>query len=181
MRNQYTRWVHNMHKQTYENSAICWDELKGPVETSEKDRVEKSGPLFNQQETTIRKESKEGSSETYTQSSLSVQEKEPAEDSARPSHKKPYTPEFIDWFVGFTEGDGSFVVNNETQRVTYMITQKDPKVLYFIKKELGYGRVYECKDTKYRYTVTSQEQIGYLIKLFIGQLRLEKTNKRFEA
>jgi len=165
-----------MHKQTYENSAICWDELKGPVGASEKDSVEKSGPLFNQQET------QKGSSETYTQSSLNVQEgKEQAENSARPSHKKAYTTDFIDWLVGFTEGDGSFEVKNETQRVSFIITQKDPKVLYFIKKELGYGQVYECKDTYWRYTVSSQEQIGYLIQLFTGQLRLEKTNRRFEA
>ena len=38
-------------KKTYENFAICWDELKGTVETIETDSIGKSGPLFNQQET----------------------------------------------------------------------------------------------------------------------------------
>jgi len=51
-----------------------------------------------------------------------------------PQHIKSYDPKFINWFVGFTEGDGSFVVDNNTNRISFIITQKDPKVLYYIKK-----------------------------------------------
>jgi len=41
------------------------------------------------------------------------------------------------------EGRGEFEVREETARVSIRITQKDPKVLYYIKKELGYGNVKE--------------------------------------
>lgn len=37
-----------------------------------------------------------------------------------------------------------------------MITQKDPKVLYKIRKILGFGVVKRGKDGKYRYIVTKR-------------------------
>jgi hypothetical protein len=137
-------------------------------------RFEKSELLSNQQETLKSK----GSSETYTQSSLLA--KKQTEDSANPTHKKSYDQKLIEWFVGFAEGNGSFVTNTNSNRVSFIITQKDPKVLYYIKKELGYGRVYYCKDTYYRYIVSDSKNIQYLIKLFSGRLILSKTIKRFE-
>ena len=166
------RWAQE-EKGKKENFAICWDELKDTVETNEKESIGKSESLFNQQET------EKGSSETYTQSTSKDQEKGPTKDSAKPAHKKEYTREFKEWLVGFTEGDGSFVVNNETSRVSFIITQKDPKVLYFIKKGLGYGKVYSCGDTYWRYVVGRREHIEYIIHLFSGQLKLDKTNERY--
>ncbi len=148
--------------------------------------IEKSGTLFNQQET-VEKEERvptTGSSETYTQSSSKVLEQkaiEPALDSARPSHKGPYTIEFIDWLIGFIEGDGSFGRNLQTGRVQLIVSQKNPKVLYFIKKSLGYGRIFQGGDGYFRYTVADKEHMGYIIKIVNGRLRLEKTRVRFEA
>jgi hypothetical protein len=163
----------------FANFAICWNGLKKSVGIIEIDSTGKSDLLSNQQETLQEGETlQRGSSETYTQSSSKV--KKPTEDSARPSHKKPYTKDYIDWLVGFTEGDGSFVINNETNKVSFIITQKDPKVLYHIKKSLGFGRIYKCADSYYRYNVSNKENLGRLIEIFKGQLRLEKTNKRFE-
>lgn len=66
--------------------------------------------LSNQQETSL----KGGSSETYTQSVS----KPKTFDSAiivndpiltTPQHIKAYVLDFIEWFVGFSEGGGSFV------------------------------------------------------------------------
>ena len=148
--------------------------------------IEKSGTLFNQQET-VEKEKivpTTGSSETYTQSSSKVLEQkaiEPALDSAKPSHKEPYTIEFIDWFIGFLEGDGSFARNLQTGRVQLTVTQKNPKVLYFIKKSLGFGRIFQSADGYFRYSVADKEHMGYVIKIVNGRLRLEKTRVRFEA
>ena len=140
--------------------------------------------MFNQQETSV---VKGGSSETYTQSSSKVQghkgkdqEEEPTRDSAKPAHIVSYTPSFIAWFVGFTEGDGSFEVDYQTNRVSFTITQKDPKVLYFIKKKIGFGKVYLCKDTYYRYMVSNRQNLTYLIGIFSGQLRLAKTKEIFQ-
>jgi hypothetical protein len=68
--------------------------------------------LSNQQETSFNG----GSSETYTQSVS----KQKTFDSAiatvndlttltTPQHIKSYDLDFLEWFVGFSEGDGSFV------------------------------------------------------------------------
>lgn len=135
---------------------------------------EKTKQLLNQQETP-----KEGSSETYTQSS-SYTPSEYIKDSAEPAHVK-HKPQFIEWFVGFSEGDGSFVVNNLTYRISFIITQKDPKVLYFIKQELGFGKVYVCKDGYSRYNVSTRENLERLINIFNGRLKLEKTRARYKA
>jgi hypothetical protein len=79
----------------FANFAICWNGLKKSVGIIEIDSTGKSDLLSNQQETLQEGETlQRGSSETYTQSSSKV--KKPTEDSARPSHKKPYTKEYID-------------------------------------------------------------------------------------
>ena len=56
-------------------------------------------------------------------------------------HKKKINRQFLEWFIGFTEGDGSFIVSKN--KVYFDITQSlsDIQVLYYIKKELGFGKV----------------------------------------
>ncbi|KAI9708139.1 MAG: cytochrome c oxidase subunit 1 [Candelaria pacifica] len=75
------------------------------------------------------------------------------------SHKSKgkIDPVFLEWFVGFSEGDGSFVVSKS--RLFFIINQKEEKVLHRIRTELGFER---------------------LIHLFNGNLVLHKTNHRFE-
>ena len=57
-----------------------------------------------------------------------------------PQHKKKINRQFLEWFIGFTEGDGSFIVSKN--KVYFDITQSvsDIQVLYYIKKELGFGK-----------------------------------------
>lgn len=133
--------------------------------------IEKSEKLPNQQETSF-----EGSSETNTQSPFNFENLK----AHCPRHIKKYDSRFLEWFVGFTEGGGSFVVNNKTNRVAFCINQKDPKVLYYVRKNLGFGQVKEY-GTYFRYSVTKKEYLHALIRLFAGNLILEKTNSRFAA
>ncbi len=160
------------------NFAICWDGLKCLVGVTV-GKIEKSKQLSNQQETY-----KKGSSETYTQSisNQSTLKKgvKTLKDSAKPTHKTEYPATFIEWLVGFTEGDGSFVVDTKANRVSFVITQKDPRVLHYIRTNLGFGKVYENKDTYYRYIVSRQENIKYLIEIFNGRLILKKTNEMYK-
>jgi len=130
--------------------------------------AQKSVLLSNQQETFF-----EGSSETKTQSS-SIKK---TFDSAKLDNL--LNSKFLEWFVGFTEGDGSFIVDEKTHRVSFMITQKDPQVLNYIKNTLGFGVIYKCKDTYYRYTISKYEHLCFIITLFSGRLKLNKTNNRF--
>lgn len=46
------------------------------------------------------------------------------------------------WLIGFAEGDGSFILNKNGY-LEFKITQSsvDAQVLFFIKKELGFGSV----------------------------------------
>ena len=54
---------------------------------------------------------------------------------------------FLEWLVGFTEGDGSFTVNSRGTPV-FVITQStyDLQVLEYIQRVLGFGRV--CRKNK---------------------------------
>lgn len=64
-------------------------------------------------------------------------------------------------------------------RSTFIITQKDPKVLYYIKKHLGFGVVRLDKANYYRYVVSDRQNISYLVNLISGRLILEKTKERY--
>lgn len=141
---------------------------------------EKSINLSNQQETLIFKF--KGSSETYTQSSSLKDDLNKVSfsfNSAKPSHILSYDNKTLEWFIGFTEGDGCFIVNNKTKRPSFVITQKDPKVLYYLKKFLGFGKIYLCKDSYYRYIVSKYCNLQYLIQIFSGKLILAKSNIRY--
>lgn len=133
--------------------------------------------LSNQQETIL------GSSETYTQSPSKKRFFNSANSySNSMSNNSNYeSREFIKWFIGFSEGDGSFVRWTKTNKISFVITQKDPKVLYYIRKNLGFGVVYKCKDTYYRYIVSDKKNLLCLINIFNhGDLILSKTYKRFQ-
>ena len=95
------------------------------------------------------------------------------------SHKKSgkIDPGFLEWFVGFSEGDGSFIVSKG--RLFFIINQKEEKVLHRIRTELGFGKVSTYK-TYSRFIVADKDNIERLIHLFNGNLVLHKTNHRFE-
>lgn len=81
---------------------------------------------------------------------------------------------FFEWFVGFTEGDGSFALakfptfrHPYNMRPSFQITQKHPQVLYRIKKELGFGTIVSITEKKtfrsyYRFSVYKLEHVRYL-------------------
>ena len=94
--------------------------------------------------------------------------------------RKQPSPEFLTWFIGFSEGDGSFV---KTKRgdLHFVITQdtRDKQVLDFIQKELNLGKVIVQGKTTSRFIV--QDKLGlYLISLiFNGNIRTPDKLKSF--
>jgi len=97
---------------------------------------------------------------------------------------------FIQWFVGFAEGNGSWNVNESNSscsKVSFVINQKDPKVLYKIKSFFGFGTVngpYYNKITNepyYRYYVGNQKNTKVLIEALNGKLVFKKSMEKFEA
>ena len=94
------------------------------------------------------------------------------------SHKTFIKNSFLEWFVGFSEGDGSFIVSNKKNQLFFIINQKEEKVLYYIRANLGFGKV--SKYSSYsRYIVADRGCIDRLISIFNGNLVLNKTNARF--
>ena len=99
-----------------------------------------------------------------------------------PSVPKP-DQKFLEWFVGFSEGDGSFIVT-ATGRCIFSIAQRDELLLRQIQQTLGFGSIYPNRSDPgiFHYHVSSIEKdIFPLIQLFNGNLVLKKTNKRFKS
>lgn len=126
-----------------------------------------------------------GSSET-TREALVFQFSE--YQKIKPSHITTINIPFFEWFIGFTEGDGSFIVKNPTvslnlKQLVFTIYQNDVKLLHKIKTRLGFGTVTQVKNSNknaYRYDVFRMKDIVKLIHLFNGNLVLEKVWDRFQ-
>ena len=70
------------------------------------------------------------------------------------NHKKRVNQDFLQWFIGFIEGDGSFIVSKN--RLSFIINQKEERILYHIKTYLGVGKVSIYK-TYSRFTVADKQ------------------------
>jgi len=89
---------------------------------------------------------------------------------------------WLSWFVGFVEGDGAILVHKE--RLIFVLTQKDSKILYEICNVFGFGVVKEFKSFS-RYIVSNNPHCFLLYLLFNGNLvidhRIIQLNKWFSA
>jgi hypothetical protein len=92
-------------------------------------------------------------------------------------HKKSVNLKNLEWLIGFTEGDGSFIVSKN--RNFFILTQKSYKTLCKVKKILGFGSVSKAGNY-FRYIVADQQGVFKLICLFNGNLILNKTKERFK-
>ena len=104
----------------------------------------------------------------------------------RPEHKRnediSVTIAFLQWFVGFTEGDGTFTCEPEGEktkiRLRFSITQKDAKLIFKVKKRLGFG--YVSRNGEYfSFRVDDKKGIQRLQALFNGNLVLPKRIAQF--
>jgi hypothetical protein len=79
---------------------------------------------------------------------------------------------FEKWLVGFTDGDGSFIIykTKNTYDLAFKISQAkfNKRILYYIKKNVGVGSVNEEKNTNMaNYRVYSREKLkNYIIPVF---------------
>ena len=109
-----------------------------------------------------------------------------ATTSIKPEHKKPGSLEpeevcFLEWFIGFSEGDGSFFLKNN--RCVFVINQSDALVLNKIRTTLGFGVIQSYKQNGRifaRYTIQGEENVHRLIQIFNGNIHLQKVFDRFE-
>lgn len=79
---------------------------------------------------------------------------------------------WLTWFIGFSEGDGAFLTGKDN-RIMFILTQKETKILNHIHETLGIGRVRTYSNFS-RYHVENKNDILVLIALFNGNLILNK-------
>lgn len=101
-----------------------------------------------------------------------------------PQHKNKINKNFLEWFIGFTEGDGSFIVSKN--KVYFDITQSvnDIQVLYYIKKQLGFGKIL-IRSEKQRnvgiFYVSSKENFTRLMTIFNGNISTKYKKEQFRV
>ena len=71
---------------------------------------------------------------------------------------------FLEWLVGFTEGDGSFIVNSRGTPI-FVITQstRDIQILKYIQQNLGFGRVIKQGSYTSRFVVEDIASVVLLV------------------
>lgn len=97
-----------------------------------------------------------------------------------PNNRIP-SENFLTWLVGFTEGEGSFIVNNRGDLV-FVITQatRDKQVLEFIQEILGFGKVIPQSAITSRYVTQNKKEIDILVSLFNGNFVLPKRQETWD-
>lgn len=87
------------------------------------------------------------------------------------------------WFIGFTEVNGYFNLSNNDY-LEFKITQcsKDAQILFYLKKELGFGSVCVLDKTNkiHQYIVRDKKNISKLINIFNGNLITKQKINQFK-
>ncbi len=96
----------------------------------------------------------------------------------------PNTPtpsnEFLEWLVGFVEGDGSFTLSTRGVPV-FVITQStvDVQILKHIQQVLGFGQVMKQGQTTSRFVVKNKTDLRLIVALFNGNLVFPLKSRKF--
>lgn len=91
-----------------------------------------------------------------------------------------YNKNFLEWFIGFSEGDGSFVLSKGGKNVyTIHLHIVDLPLLYEIKAQLNMGNIYSNAKSAYLF-IKSKDDIKTLIEIFNGNLVLHKRKLQFD-
>lgn len=135
----------------------------------------------------IKKNKNLGSSETTREASIYFAKKAFSSYVPYcPQHKK-LNPMFLEWFLGFLEGQGIFQYCeiNGSLRFAVKITQNDEVLLRNIRKELGFGRIVfvTANDAKKYAQLVFDTKQGVLAMLYLcaGNLRLHRAKTIFQS
>jgi hypothetical protein len=88
------------------------------------------------------------------------------------------------WFIGFTEGDGSFILGKNGY-LEFKVTQSsiDAQILFYIKKELGFGSVsvQDKINNTHQFRVRDKKHLLKLIQIFNGNLLTRYKMNQFKV
>ena len=91
-------------------------------------------------------------------------------------------PEWLTWFIGFTEGDGGLHTFNNNKSCVLGLTQKEEDILLEIQSTFGFGRVYfDSSSNAYRYRVNTKSDILKLAILFNGKFATQNKIDQLKA
>ncbi len=85
---------------------------------------------------------------------------------------------FLEWFIGFVEGDGSFVVSGGKCVFSIHLHIVDLPLLYLIQNQLNMGNVYFKKNSA-TFIIKANKDIATLIEIFNGNIFLNKRQLQF--
>jgi hypothetical protein len=87
--------------------------------------------------------------------------------------------EFLQWFVGFFEGDGSLIINKQNV-LSFVITQTtyDIQVLEYIQKKFGFGSVIPQGSRTSRYVIQNLEDLYKILLILNGNVVLPSRQKQ---
>lgn len=98
-----------------------------------------------------------------------------------PQNKLPNS-KFLEWFIGFTEGEGSFIIAKRGD-LSFVITQSttDIDCLNYIKNNLGFGKVIKqsIKGNTHRFVIQDITNIIIICNLFNGNMVFPTRNAKF--
>ena len=100
-----------------------------------------------------------------------------------PTYKIP-NHQFLEWFIGFSEGEGSFIVAKRGD-LSFVVTQStsDVKCLNYIKHNLGFGKVIQQSKTQrtHRFIVQDTSNLILICLLFSGNMVFPTRKARFDT
>ena len=157
---------------------------------NDKDR-DRSGPGFEKPENNLAK----GSSETTRGVNVFNSNFENYKKAVQNYNKRtngvklPIADDnFLYWFIGFTEGDGSFPIKNPTKtyskkNLVFTVSQRIQAPLNLIRENLAFGEVTNQVNvegrTMSRYDVVRDDQIPIILALFNGNIILKHRHEGF--
>lgn len=98
-----------------------------------------------------------------------------------PDLKQP-TNKFLEWFIGFSEGEGSFIIAKRGD-LAFVITQSttDVQSLNYIKDNLGFGKVIKqsIKQNTHRFVIQDTKNLFLICLLFNGNMVFPTRKARF--
>ena len=100
-------------------------------------------------------------------------------------HVPRISQSFLEWFIGFFEGDGTIYKAKTTyskHRFSFRIVQKEKKIIYTLKETFGFGNIsQEIRKSRvyWRWTVESKSGVEKIAYLLYGNLVLPARQKQY--
>lgn len=123
-----------------------------------------------------------GASSTFNFDNFYLKYKTIFGESPSASQKIVPSYEFLSWFIGFVEGDGSFIVAKRGD-LSFVVVQdtRDVQVLYMIQNTLGFGKVVKQGQSTSRFIVQDKRGLYLLCVLFNGNIVTRSKLESFKA